>query len=397
MGRSAYLFLSLVPFVAATLASGGKETEPKDPIARLQDELASGEKPLGFEPRHGYLRSLLQRLGIDPSSQTLVFSKTSLQSDFIAPKTPRAIYFNADTYVGWIPGAPLIEIMSVHPTRGVVFYTLRNDKPGAKAFQTEKETCFRCHGGIAPSLFANSSPIAPSGYPRVFERTYNATPDLPLRLRWGGWYVTGSHGLQRHMGNELSLGNDEKHRIDIEKGANVTDLRRYLDVRPYLTPHSDIVALMVMEAQMEVQNVLTRTHAALRDGDSAAEACEPLVEALLGCGETKLASPIKGTSDFATRFAQTAPKDPLGRSLSQLDLRTRLLKHTCSPLIYSESFEALPPAAKAQVWRRLRDVLLGKDRDARFGHLSAADRRATFEILRDTEPDFARAAASQGS
>ena len=331
---------------------------------------------LTYEREHGVLKSLLAALDIDPRSQTLVFSKTSLQSDFIGPKTPRAIYFNADTYVGWIPGAPLIEIARLDPARGVVFSTIRNVAVPTLA-ESPKE-CGRCHGGRSAKLFALSVRTAPSGYPRVFSREYDATPSLPLRDRWGGWYVTGTHGAQRHLGNELSIGTDEMNRIDSERGANVTDLRRYLDPKPYLTPHSDLVALMVMESQLEIGNALAR-------GDA-----ESIVEALLGVGEARLTAPVAGTGDFAAYYAQTAPKDRQGRSLSELDLKTRLYRYGCSPQVYSRPFAALPQAVRAAVCRRLREILSGEERSSRFSHLSAEDRTATMEILTETLPGFAQ-------
>ena len=52
---------------------------PANRVSRLVDDLASGETTLRREPRLGYLRSLLKQLDVSPSSQTLVFSKTSLQ------------------------------------------------------------------------------------------------------------------------------------------------------------------------------------------------------------------------------------------------------------------------------------------------------------------------------
>ncbi len=374
MRRVAVLGLSLLPLLGALAASA---PEPSDPIARLRAEIAAG-RPLAFEPKHGYLRDLLARLKVDPSSQTLVFSKTSLQSDSITRETPRAIYSNDEVYVGWIPKAPLIEIATLRPGGGVAFYTLENRAQGG--FERDPKTCDRCHGGRSPRLFARSVLTAPSGYPRAFEREYDATPSLPIAKRWGGWYVTGTHGAMRHLGNELSEGTDELNRLDVEKGANVVDLRRYLDPRPYLTPHSDLVALMVMESQMAVQN-------AFAGGDP-----ETIVEALLGVGEAPLSAPVAGTSGFAERYAASAPTDAQGRSLSQLDLRTRLLRYPCSPLVYSAPFDALPGATREAVWERLAAAL--KVGGGRFGHLSAEDRRATFEILRDTRPEFARVAGA---
>jgi len=400
------LVLGLLPIVVCALRfSGQQDSKGSDPIDNLQSKMELKTASLDFEPAQGYLRSVLKQLKISPDSQVLVFSKSSLQSSFIGPETPRAIYFNDDTYVAWIPGAPLLEIMSIDPLSGVQFYTLKNEELARPNFKYETQECFRCHGGRsatqAPRLIARSSSVAPSGYPRVFTRTFDVNPQLPLKNRWGGWYVTGTHGEQRHMGNELSVGTDQANTIDIEKGSNVTDLSRCFDTKQYLTPNSDIVALMVFEQQMYVQNVLTSTSLRVRSLQATPEvtpdflvqvqrACEPLVEALLCVGESKLTSPIRGSDSFSKMYDSSAPKDLKQRSLSELDLGVRLLKYSCSPLIYSKSFESLPDAARSAVWHRLKEILTSKDDTKPYSHLSASDRQAILEILRDTKPEFAR-------
>ena len=59
----------------------------------------------------------------------------------------------------------------------------------------------------------------------------------PISERWGGWYVTGTHGSQLHMGNVFAEDRDHPEAIDRAKGANVTDLSSRLDVARYLAPH----------------------------------------------------------------------------------------------------------------------------------------------------------------
>ena len=195
------------------------------------------------------------------------------------------------------------------------------------------------------------------------------------------------------------------------KGQNVTDLKPRFTVANYLTPHSDIVALMVLEHQTECHNRIARamihTRQALhyqdalnRDLGERADkkwdsttrriesAGEQLVKYLLFCGETKLEAPVAGTSDFAKEFAARGPFDKQGRSLRQFDLRTRLFKFPCSYLIYSNGFASLPKDVKDYVLRRLHEVLSGQDESEAFAHLSAADRKAVLEILRETMPEF---------
>ncbi|MCE9560237.1 MAG: hypothetical protein K8R88_14960 [Armatimonadetes bacterium] len=380
--------LILIPSAALCFGAIYQPRTSTDPIASL---IASKEK-LAFNAQRGYLDDLLKKLNIDPKSQVLVFSKSSLQTDHITRKTPRAIYFNQDTYVAWIPDAPMIEIMSVDPKLGAQYYTLPNTKKLMR-FQEEDQRCQRCHGGRylqqPASLFVESSYIPESGYPRVFSVSVDVTSKTPIEQRWGGWYVTGTHGAQRHMGNEISTGDDEKPKLNTEKGANVTDLKRYFNPKRHLTPHSDIAALMVMEHQMYVQNVLSQLALDYRDmREVRATDCELLIRALLCSGETRLSAPMKGTSGFAEAFALTTPKDSAGRSLSELDLKTRLFKYPCSPLIYSRSFEALPKIVRDQIWRRFAEILDGKDSSGRFSHLSAGDRAALKEILLATKTEF---------
>ena len=271
-------FLITCAVGSAAIAPLLRTSPPTDPVAKLITDVQSGRLKLAYEPKRGYLDAVLRELNISDTSQVLVFSKTSLQTDFITRKTPRAFYFNKDTYVGWIPDAPFLEIATVDPTRGVIFYTLRNERSKSPIFDVEPRDCTRCHGRRnsyrTPELFVESVYTSPAGYSRAFAPAIRVSPETPLHRRWGGWYVTGTHGTQRHMGNEIAEGTDESYKIDTEKGANLTSLRKFFDPTRYRTGQSDIVALMTLEHQLQVQNAIAR----LAVSDSAVE---PLVEALL--------------------------------------------------------------------------------------------------------------------
>ena len=102
----------------------------------------------------------------------------------------------------------------------------------------------------------------------------------------------------------------------------------------------------------------------------------------------ELTSRVQGTSGFAREFAQRGPRDRQGRSLRDFDLETRLFKFRCSYLIYSPAFRALPGEARNYVLRRMGEVLSGQDDSKKFAHLSAEERQAILEILRDTLPDL---------
>ena len=65
-----------------------------------------------------------------------------------------------------------------------------------------------------------------------------------------------------------------------------------------------------------------------------------------------------------------------------------MFEFPCSYLIYSASFQALPSDAKDYVLRRMWEVLSGQDQSKKFAHLTAGDRQAILEILRDTLPNL---------
>src|SRR6056297_759226 len=100
------------------------DTEDENPVSRLAAKLKSKEVKLEYTREQGYLKALLAELDIPESSQTLVFSKTSLQVQHISRRNPRALYFNDDTYVGWVRGSSLVEVSTADPKLGAAFYTV---------------------------------------------------------------------------------------------------------------------------------------------------------------------------------------------------------------------------------------------------------------------------------
>jgi len=100
--------------------------------------------------------------------------------------------------------------------------------------------------------------------------------------------------------------------------------------------------------------------------------------------------PKKGTSEFAREFVRQGPRDAKGRSLRDLDLKTRLFKYPCSYLIYSNAFDSLPDAARDYVLGRLWNVLHGSVSGSDFDHLCPDDCRTIREILLATKKNLPR-------
>jgi hypothetical protein len=120
-------------------------------------------------------------------------------------------------------------------------------------------------------------------------------------------------------------------------------------------------------------------------GTSLDRDIEELVAYMLFSGEARLPQPIEGVSTFTLAFSARGPRDKKGRSLRDFDLRTRLFRYPLSYMIYSEAFEALPASVRQRIYNRLDEVLTGKERGTKYGHLSGADRQAIREILGDTK------------
>ncbi len=385
---------------------------PDNRISRLQSRLDAGEATLAWDDSVGWLSGMLEALDVPVSSQTLVFSKTSLQQTRISPRNPRALYFNDDVYVGYVRSGEVVEVSVADPALGTVFYAMEQVPGERPRFVRRTEDCLLCHGGSqtrgVPGHIIRSVYPSPSGQPIFSAGSHRVDHTTPLADRWGGWYVTGRHGSQRHLGNLTYTARPPSAEEADPSGQNVTNLANRFGPSGYLTPHSDLVALSVLAHQVAAHNALTRAsfdvraalhrEAALnRDFDQPADyrwpstntvldaAATALVECFLFCNEAPLAGPIEGTSPFATDFATRGPADHLGRSLRQFDLECRLFRHPCSFLIYSASFDALPDELRARFWAGMDRVLTKADPGARFRHLSADDRKAIRTILADTK------------
>ena len=375
----------------------GYPGESNDRVARLNRKLQSGEIQLEFEERTGYLRSLLAALDIPIDSQVALFSGTSLQARIINARNPRTIFFNDSTAVGWMAGG-LIEVASLDPRQGATFYLLPQQTTPPPRQLARDTRCLACHYSTAtlgvPGFLVRSIPSAPSGMIMPWLGNYTTDHRSPLDERWGGWYVTGRGG--RHLGN-APIADQTLRDVKInESNLNLTTLADRFDARSYLSPHSDIVALLVFDHQMRMMNLLTRLgwEARIRERDergidsSFDDVVAEVVDYMLFVDEAPL-NGIKGTSGFAERFGGLGPRDSMGRSLRDLDLQRRLFRYPCSYLIYSEAFDALPEVARSAVYARLLRVLSGQDTSAKYRHLSAPDRQAILEILRETKKDLA--------
>jgi len=406
--RSALRFASLTGLALlmlgnaqATDLSGPWQTA-QDPIATLWRRVVTGQEKLDTSTDQAFLRSLLQKLRVPVASQVLVFSKTSLQKTLITPSHPRSLYYNEDCYIGWPPGGD-IELIGVDPELGPQFYLIRrpfgNAVHGALA---SDQSCVTCHAGS--SLQALSVQTSASGYPLAEGDRFTTTFESPLSERWGGWYVTGQHGEDFHMGNLITPSMAKSAAPDRRKGVNLETLDKLLPTGSYLTNTSDIVALMVLEHQYVVENTLsevgqaTRRVLARQQLPGFSENKENLdrilhkyarriVSLLLFSGEYELKQPITGNAAFQESFRSDRRQASDGTSLKDFNLHTHLFEHRCSYMIYSASFAHLPEPLKQAVYAQLGDVLQGKNSSPEFAHLESSERAQIQKLLMETLPE----------
>ena len=378
-----------------------------DPVGRLAKRLDAGQLKLDYAPNGwGYLPALLKQLGISTDSQVLVFSRTSIQSERISPRTPRAIYFNDDSSVGYVQNGDALELTSLDPRQGVILYTLDPARVSQPVL-ARRDDCLRCHQGpvtlAIPGLLISS--VHPSaGSEHEHGNAVMTDHRTPFNLRWGGWYVTGTHGAQTHFGNNRELVDPVRPGpASLEGTQNVTDLSRWFVTSRYLAPTSDLVALLVLEHQTRMTNLLIRIgwdgRIAQHDGQVAAQPAQldaeidELVAYMLFGDEAPLLEPVAGVSAFSKTFPQRGPRDKQGRSLRDFDLRTRLFRYPLSYMIYSAAFDGLPGFVRDRIFQRLYAILTGQDSSTSVGglslkNLSTEDRHAILEIVRETKPNL---------
>ena len=381
-------------------------------VADLNERLEAGEVDLRWEGRSGYLRSALAALDLPVESQLLVFSPTSFQAEHIEFDNPRALYFADEVSLGWVRGADVLEIAAFDRRQGSVFYTLAQTPDEEPRFE-RRETCLACHLSWdtlgVPGLQAMSMFPLPKN-PNAYASGHFVDHRSRIEDRWGGWYVTGAHGGSAHMGNvEVEDVDDPNATFGVVPPV-IESLEGRFDLEGFPTPYSDVVALLVLDHQVHMTNLITRVgwearriahreaHVAPTDRGRSTddgrfreivdEAAIELVDYLLFVDEAPLPSGIAGASGFAEAFAARGPHDRRGRTLREVGLDGRLFRYPCSYLIYTAAFDALPDFALDAIYRRMWAVLSGEVTESPYDRLSLADRQAIVEILRDTKPDL---------
>jgi hypothetical protein len=219
---------------------------------------------------------------------------------------------------------------------------------------------------------------------------------IPISERFGGWHVTGDPGISNHKGNLRGEKVGGKIVTDvIEPGTE-------FDWSAYLTETSDILPHLLLEHQAGFMNMAleatyrARTYQHIGKGEIKPEhvavlygLAEELVRYLLFADEAKFpAGGIRVDPQYREDFLADRKEASNGISLKDLDLETRLFKHRCSYLIYSDVFQATPDLFRQHVYQVLGEAISTEKPDPDFAYLSVTEKKAIRGILRETLSDL---------
>ena len=376
-----------------------RQRRPQDRFTKLMAGFESGKILLDRQSEKAFLLSLLKVLEIPATSQMLVFSTTSLQLSLISPSNPRALYFNEDIYLGYVPGGR-IEIVALDPELGGIFYIF--DIPrGERPLNFERsDRCMNCHAddntGHVPGLVIKSVVPGPSGGSLTAYRLGQTGHGVPFEQRFGGWHVTGSHGITNHWGNltgRLAAGiltripNPPGEKFGFDRYPVATS-----DILPQLLhEHQAGFVNRVVEASYRARTAIHLSVGKLNpaqvtelDGQA-----EIITRYLLFADEAVLPPVgVEGDAAYKADFLRSRREAGGGLSLKDFDLRTRLFKHRCSYMIYSPVFAGLPREMKQRIYQRLGRALALEHPDQDYAYLPQAERKAIRAILRGTLKDL---------
>ncbi|MES2476817.1 MAG: hypothetical protein V4640_13620 [Verrucomicrobiota bacterium] len=376
---------------------------PSDAVAMLAADLASGKKALAGSTDLERLKFVLNELDVPQESQVLVYSKTSHQNPLIRPSDPRALYFSMNTYVGYVPGGD-IEVIVQDRVLGPVFYLIKTVKRGGLEIERDLTTCLSCHGTTAtlnvPGMQVRSVIPDEDGHPLLAMGTSQVDYRTAMAERWGGYYVTGRASMP-HLGNRVY----QNGAVVDAQASNLTDLNGIIDMSRYPRATSDVVALMVLEHQCRMHNLLTAASMRYRrafylgraadaqanpDDGAAGRVADGSAEEIVDClffkDEANPGEDTEGGAAFQQAFAKALPTAADGRSLADFQLYQKLFKYRCSYMVYSNAFKDLPPRVARAVKQRMKSALAGESPAVNW--LKASERRKISTILAETLPDW---------
>jgi hypothetical protein len=257
-----------------------------------------------------------------------------------------------------------------------------------------------CHAGAdtghVPGLVVKSVVPGPTGGSLTAYRVEQTGHGIPFEQRFGGWHLTGKHGITQHWGNltgRMTAG-------ELVTFPNPPGGKFNFDRYPVET--SDILPHLLLEHQAGFINRVVeagyraRTALHLSNGNLSPEQSKELdeqaaivVRYALFADEVRLPSGgVTGDAAFKADFRATRRQTRDGISLKDFDLRTHLFRYRCSYMIYSPVFSGMPAELKQRIYRKLNQALDMDSSPVEFAHLPSEEKQAIRSILKETLTDL---------
>lgn len=345
---------------------------PRDPFSKFVKKIEKGDIELNFNSEKEYLLSLFEELNISPFSQLLVYSTTSLQLSRISPSNPRAIYFNDDIYLGYVPGGQ-VELIGIDPELGAIPYIfnlpIKDDLKHPSIYRSKR--CMKCHAseetkGVPGLLLSSVIPGPGGGTIDAFRRGIFGH-SVPYEERFGGWHISGDHPFSNSWANYTGIMQDGI----IKKIPNPPG--KYFSWNKYPTQQSDAIPHLILEHQVGFSNLCISITYRLRQINNQGSnknatdeyskiiknETDKLLSYILFQKEAKLPkNRLSLDSQFIEDFKNNRNSTAQSKLLRELNLKDRLFQLRCSYMIFSNSFQGLPSEIKKQLLEKLRFILL---------------------------------------
>ncbi len=344
---------------------------PRDPFSKFVKKIEKGDIKLNFNSEKEYLLSLFEELNISPFSQLLVYSTTSLQLSRISPSNPRAIYFNDDIYLGYVPGGQ-VELIGIDPELGAIPYIfnlpIKDDLKHPSIYRSKR--CMKCHAseetkGVPGLLLSSVIPGPGGGTIDAFRRGIFGH-SVPYEERFGGWHISGDHPFSNSWANYTGI----MQGGIIKKIPNPPG--RFFSWNKYLTKQSDAIPHLILEHQVGFTNLCISITYRFREIKNQGRQengsgelnkffkneTDALLSYILFQHEAELPkNRLSLDSQFVEDFENNRKSTDQSKLLRKLNLKDRLFELRCSYMLFSNSFRGLPLEIKKHLFEKLRFIL----------------------------------------
>lgn len=368
---------------------------PQDSFTSLKSVIESGKSSTDrYSNRASMLSYLLKEFKISYLSQVLVFSNTSLQLSKISPKSPRAIFFSDDLYLGYVPNGQ-IEVIGIDPKIGAIPYIFRLPNPEDADFPPiyRSRRCMKCHASekteFIPGLLLGSVITMSGGGTLDVLNHGKPGHQLPYNLRFGGWYINQASIFGENWANALGfLEKNELQQINLNLNPRTTD---------HLTHFSDPIAHLVLEHQIGFINLCIKMQYQFREAYKSTQSekesmidqwTDEFLDYVLFLNEPKLPNPFKlSFSPFAQHFQKLEVNSSTNDLLRNFDLNQRLFRFRCSYMINGKVCSGLPVEIKSVFYKKLSRVLTQNSRN-KYPHLEPQECQTIDLFLSSVNQDY---------